>query len=119
MPISARRRRASGADFKPSRRQSGGDIGGVQRDTLKDRRHGYTKIEASPHRLGLFVLRMGMGRGKCRFRQRDLVAALKAARAAGLQVVRYEIGADSKIVILTADSETADTARVAADQIVL
>ena len=47
-----------------------------------------------------------MGRGKCTFRQRDLTAALKAARAACLQVVRYEIGADGKIVIVTAGSET-------------
>jgi hypothetical protein len=60
-----------------------------------------------------------MGRGKCTFRQRDLIAALKAARAAGLQVVRYEIGADGKIIILTAESETADTARVPANQIIL
>ena len=60
-----------------------------------------------------------MGRGKCTFRQRDLIAALKAARATGLHVVRYEIGADGKIIIVTADSETADPARVPADQIVL
>jgi hypothetical protein len=60
-----------------------------------------------------------MGRGKCTFRQRDLIAALKAARAAGLPVMRYEIGADGKIIIVTADSETADAARVPADQIVL
>ncbi len=60
-----------------------------------------------------------MGRGKCTFRQRDLIAALKAARAAGLQVVRYEIGADGKIIILTAESKTADTAQVPADQIIL
>lgn len=60
-----------------------------------------------------------MGRGKCTFRQRDLVAALKAARAAGLHVVRYEIGADGKIIIVTADSERADPAGVPADRIVL
>jgi hypothetical protein len=62
---------------------------------------------------------MGMGRGKCTFRQRDLIAALKAARAAGLHVVRYEIGADGKITIVIADTETAEQAPVQPTQIIL
>jgi hypothetical protein len=63
-----------------------------------------------------------MGRGKCTFRQRDLVAALKAARAAGLQVVRYEIGPDGKIIIVISGGEAADATRkewVPPDQIIL
>ena len=61
----------------------------------------------------------GMGRGKCTFRQRDLIAALKAARAAGLHVVRYEIGADGKIAIVTVDTEAAESAPVQSAQIIL
>ena len=60
-----------------------------------------------------------MGRGKCTFRQRDLIAALKAARAAGLHIVRYEIGADGKIVIVIVDTEAVDSAPVPPTEIVL
>jgi hypothetical protein len=60
-----------------------------------------------------------MRRGKCTFRQRDLIAALKAGRAAGLHVARYEIGADGKIVIVIADTEAAESAPVQPAQIIL
>ena len=49
-----------------------------------------------------------MARGKCHFRQRDLTAAMKAARAAGVEVARYEVGADGKIVVVMVGAETAD-----------
>jgi hypothetical protein len=60
-----------------------------------------------------------MGRGKCTFRQRDLIAALKAARAANLQVVRYEIGADGKIIIVIVDTGAAEPVSVPPAQIIL
>jgi hypothetical protein len=44
-------------------------------------------------------------RGPCRFRQRDLTAAVKGARAAGLEIVRVEIGKDGKIVVVTGKLE--------------
>ena len=46
-----------------------------------------------------------MARGPTTFRQRDATAAIKAARAAGLEVARVEIGKDGKIVIITGKSE--------------
>lgn len=46
-----------------------------------------------------------MSRAPSTFRQRDLTAALRAAQAAGLQVVRIEVGTDGHIVMVT--SETA------------
>lgn len=62
-----------------------------------------------------------MARGKCNFRQRDLIAALKAARAAGVEVARYEVGADGKIVVVVVGAETteADKQSAAAEKIVL
>ena len=36
------------------------------------------------------------------FRQRDITAAIKAAKAAGEQVARVEVDRDGKIVIITA-----------------
>jgi len=49
-----------------------------------------------------------MARGKCHFRQRDLTAAMKAARAAGVEVARYEVGAGGKIIVVIVDAETTD-----------
>jgi hypothetical protein len=43
-----------------------------------------------------------MARGPCTFKQQDVTRALKAAAAAGIEVVRYEIDRDGKIVIVTA-----------------
>jgi hypothetical protein len=40
-----------------------------------------------------------MARGECKFRQREITRALKAARAAGLAVDRVEITSDGKIVV--------------------
>lgn len=42
-----------------------------------------------------------MARGPSMFRQTDLTKALKAALAAGLGVVRCEIEANGKIVVVT------------------
>lgn len=42
-----------------------------------------------------------MSRGPTTFRQRDVSAAIKAARDAGCEVYRVEIGKDGKISIVT------------------
>jgi hypothetical protein len=39
-------------------------------------------------------------RGPCRFRQRDLTAAVKAVVAAGLEVTRIEVSKDGKMVVV-------------------
>jgi hypothetical protein len=39
-------------------------------------------------------------RGATTFRQRDLTAALKAARAAGCEVARIEVGKDGRIIVI-------------------
>jgi hypothetical protein len=44
---------------------------------------------------------MVMARGPLTFRQRDVVAAIKAVRLAGVEVGRIEIGKDGKIVVVT------------------
>jgi hypothetical protein len=41
-----------------------------------------------------------MARGECTFRQRDVTAALKAAKDAGAEVARVEIDKDGKIVVI-------------------
>jgi hypothetical protein len=41
-----------------------------------------------------------MARGECTFRQRDVTAALKAARDAGAEVARVEIDKAGKIIII-------------------
>jgi len=43
-----------------------------------------------------------MTRGKCTFRESDLSRAVRAARKAGVEVARIEIGCDGKIAIVTA-----------------
>ncbi len=43
-----------------------------------------------------------MARGPLTFRQRDVVAAVKAVERAGHQVGRVEIGRDGKIVVVLA-----------------
>jgi hypothetical protein len=42
-----------------------------------------------------------MSRGPVRFRQRDMSAAIKAARAAGCEVARIEVDKTGKITITT------------------
>jgi len=42
-----------------------------------------------------------MSRGPRTFRQRDLAAAIKAAKAAGLEVARVEVDKTGKIVVVT------------------
>jgi hypothetical protein len=41
-----------------------------------------------------------MARGSCTFKQRDVRAAVKAVRAAGVEVARVEIDKDGKIVVV-------------------
>ncbi len=42
-----------------------------------------------------------MSRGECTFRQRDLTAAVKGVRDAGVEVERVEIDKNGKIVVIT------------------
>jgi hypothetical protein len=54
-----------------------------------------------------------MARGPATFKQCDVVRAVKAVRAAGLEITRTEIGADGRIVIVhkaQAIAEPADAA---------
>src|SRR5262245_15445903 len=46
-----------------------------------------------------------MSRGPQTFRQRDLTAALKAARAAGCEVSRVEVGKDGRIIVILMSSK--------------
>jgi hypothetical protein len=47
-----------------------------------------------------------MGRGPCTFKEVDLVRALRAAKKAGIEVVRAEVQRDGKIVlVLNKDGE--------------
>ena len=41
-----------------------------------------------------------MARGSCTFRQRDVTAAVKAARAAGVEVARVEVDKNGKIIVI-------------------
>lgn len=43
-----------------------------------------------------------MSRGPQTFRQRDVTAALKAAKAAGCEVARIEVGKDGRIIVILA-----------------
>ena len=42
-----------------------------------------------------------MSRGPTTFRQRDVTAAIKAAKAAGLEIVRIEVDKTGRIVVVT------------------
>jgi hypothetical protein len=46
-----------------------------------------------------------MARGPLTFRQRDLVRAIKSAKAAGLQVAKVEVDKTGKITIITDKSD--------------
>jgi hypothetical protein len=50
-----------------------------------------------------------MPRGPCAFKQRDVVRALRATRAAGIEVVRLEIAKDGKIIVVTGQREVQDS----------
>jgi hypothetical protein len=52
-----------------------------------------------------------MARAPSKFRQRDATRALRAAKAAGIEVGRFEISADGRIIIIPAG----DTALAATD----
>jgi hypothetical protein len=39
-------------------------------------------------------------RGPCRFKKSDIIRATEAARAAGMQIARLEIGKDGTIVVV-------------------
>jgi hypothetical protein len=41
-----------------------------------------------------------MPRGPCAFKQRDVVRALRATRAAGMEVARFEIAKDGTIIVV-------------------
>jgi hypothetical protein len=47
-----------------------------------------------------------MARGSCTYKQRDLVAALKAARKSGAQVARVEVKPDGTIVVIIGEPST-------------
>jgi hypothetical protein len=49
-----------------------------------------------------------MARGPCTFKQRDVTRALRAAVAAGVQVSRFEIDKDGRIIVVTENGSTDD-----------
>jgi hypothetical protein len=49
-----------------------------------------------------------MGRRACSFRQTDLVRAIKAAKAAGVEVARIEIGRDGTLVMVMHSGATVE-----------
>jgi hypothetical protein len=51
---------------------------------------------------------MTMPRSRCTFRQRDLRLAVETAKAAGLEVTRFEIDRDGKIVVVTGKAPAND-----------
>jgi len=46
-----------------------------------------------------------MSRGPTTFRQRDVSAAIKAAKAAGCTIARVEVGRDGKVVLVLTKGE--------------
>ncbi len=48
-----------------------------------------------------------MGRGRCAFKQSDLVRAVKAVRKAGVEVTRIEIDRQGNIAIETGPADAA------------
>jgi len=46
-----------------------------------------------------------MPRGPTTFRQRDVAAAIKAAKAAGCTIARVEVGRDGKVVLVLTKGE--------------
>jgi hypothetical protein len=48
-----------------------------------------------------------MARGPSTFKERDVRAAVRAVKAAGIEVARVEVDTDGKIVIVSGTPETA------------
>lgn len=46
-----------------------------------------------------------MARGRCSFRKQDVTRALLGAKAAGIQIHRFEIDKDGKIVVVASGPE--------------
>lgn len=57
---------------------------------------------------------LGITRGPCTFRQRDITRALRATVAAGIEVQRIEIEKDGKIVVVA--GKQSDSPRDGGDQ---
>ena len=57
-----------------------------------------------------------MSRRPCTFRQTDVTRALRAAKAAGVDVQRFEIDRDGKIVVVAGKPGVTDTPRDDLDQ---
>lgn len=49
-----------------------------------------------------------MARGQCTFRQRDLAAAIRAAKSAGMDIGRVEVAKDGNIVLFPGAAENAE-----------
>jgi hypothetical protein len=49
-----------------------------------------------------------MPRGPCAFKQRDVVRALKAIRAAGIENARLEITKDGLLIVMSGKPDEAD-----------
>jgi hypothetical protein len=45
-----------------------------------------------------------MARGPCRFKQRDVERAIRAARSCGVEIARVEIGQDGQIILVSCRS---------------
>ena len=58
-----------------------------------------------------------MGRARCTFRERDVWAAIKAAVAAGIEVVSVEIGKNGKIRIVVGRPSEQESARNPWDEV--
>jgi hypothetical protein len=52
-----------------------------------------------------------MGHGPCTFKKRDVKVALQAAREAGLEVARVEVGKDGKIAIIASKPLESDDSK--------
>ena len=52
-----------------------------------------------------------MARAPSTFRQQDVTRAVKAVRAAGVDIVRVEVAKDGRIVIVTAEAQPASAGR--------
>jgi hypothetical protein len=52
---------------------------------------------------------LNMPRGPCSFKQRDVVRALRATRAAGMEVTRLEIAKDGTIILVAGKSEAQES----------
>jgi hypothetical protein len=58
---------------------------------------------------------MPRGRGPSTFKQRDLTAALKSARDAGVSLARIEVGKDGRIILIPGEPTSEHDPDVAND----